>query len=337
MSGAVMVRSPFGAPAIAGQNESGGNALQKAVSTAREAQEVQAMVIMAKQFPRDERVATQRVLTACARPTLANQAVYQFARGGSDVSGPSIRLAEAIAQCWGNLTYGFRELEQGGGESTVEAICWDIETNTRVSRVFKVPHVRHTRSGDTKLTDPRDIYELVANQAARRIRACILEVVPGDVVEAAVEQCKATQLAEVSGGDKSALADRIKAMEGKFAALGVNRAMLEAYTGRSLEATTPALIVQLGNVYKSIKDGMTTVDAAFGAAMERVAEKASKAARKRTSAASLVTETPPSEAPAAEKVEAAPKAEAVTLTPPAPPPAQPAEPPKGESFADFLD
>lgn len=341
MSGAVMVRSPFGAPAIAGQGEGNGNALQKAVSTAREAQEVQAMVIMAKQFPRDERVATQRVLTACARPTLANQAVYQFARGGSDVSGPSIRLAEAIAQCWGNLTYGFRELEQGDGESTVEAICWDIETNTRVSRVFKVPHVRHTRAGDTKLTDPRDVYELVANQAARRIRACILEVVPGDVVEAAVEQCKATQLAEVSGGDKATLADRIKAMEGKFAALGVNRAMLEAYTGRSLEATTPALIVQLGNVYKSIKDGISTVDAAFGAAMERVAEKAAKSARKRTSAASLVT-TPttaeaPKEPPAAEKAEAAPKAETANPTPPAPSPAQPAEPPKGESFADFLD
>lgn len=140
MSGAVMVRSPFGG--LAELPNAQGNALQTAVSSMREAQEVQAMVIMAKRFPRDEKLASQRVLTACTRPTLANQAVYQFSRGNSDVSGPSIRLAESIAQCWGNLTYGFRELEQSGGESTVEAMCWDIETNTRVTRVFKVPHVR---------------------------------------------------------------------------------------------------------------------------------------------------------------------------------------------------
>lgn len=317
MSGAVMVRSPFGG--LAEQPNAQGNALQTAVSSMREAQEVQAMVIMAKRFPRDEKLASQRVLTACTRPTLANQAVYQFSRGNSDVSGPSIRLAESIAQCWGNLTYGFRELEQSGGESTVEAMCWDIETNTRVTRVFKVPHVRHTRFGDTQLTDPRDIYELVANQAARRIRACILEVIPGDVVEAAVEQCKATQLAEVSG-DKSTLTERIKTMESKFAALGVTRAMLEAYTGRSIEATTPALLVQLSNVYKSLKDGITNVDSVFGAAMDRVAEKASKSARKRTSAADLVEE------PA--KPEQKPEAETPQPKPEAPQP---------KGFADFLD
>ncbi len=72
-------------------------------------------------------------------------------------------------------------------QSTVEAFAWDVEeANTRQTKVFQVRHWRHTKQGGYKLTDPRDIYELVANNGARRLRACILGVIPGDVIDAAV-------------------------------------------------------------------------------------------------------------------------------------------------------
>src|SRR5699024_1372946 len=145
-----------------------------------------------KRFPRDPVEAMDRILQACTRPTLAEGALYSYSRGGSEITGPSIRLAEAIAQAWGNTQFGIRELEQRNGESTVEAYAWDLESNTRQAKVFQVPHERHTQRGTTRLTDPRDIYELVANQGARRLRACILGVVPGDVTEAAVRQCETT-------------------------------------------------------------------------------------------------------------------------------------------------
>ncbi|MDT1904179.1 hypothetical protein FPK34_26285, partial [Acinetobacter baumannii] len=77
-------------------------------------------------------------------------------------------------------------LSSENGESTVEAFAWDVETNTRQTKVFQVPHIRYTRNGSKKLTDPRDIYELVANNGARRLRACILGVIPGDVIDDAV-------------------------------------------------------------------------------------------------------------------------------------------------------
>jgi hypothetical protein len=67
-------------------------------SAQREAQEVQAMMVIAKRFPRDQVQAMDRILQACTRPTLAEGALYSYSRGGSDVTGPSIRLAEAIAQ-----------------------------------------------------------------------------------------------------------------------------------------------------------------------------------------------------------------------------------------------
>ena len=55
-----------------------------------------------------------------------------------------------------------------------------------------MPHVRYSKKGKQILTDPRDIYEVVANNGARRLRACILGVIPGDVIEAAMEQCSIT-------------------------------------------------------------------------------------------------------------------------------------------------
>jgi hypothetical protein len=221
-------------------------------SAQREAQEVQAMLVIAKRFPRDPVLAMDRILQACTRPTLAEGALYSYGRGGTDVTGPSIRLAEALAQNWGNLQFGIRELEQRNGESTVEAFAWDIETNTRQVKVFQVPHTRYTRQGSKRLEDPRDIYELVANQGARRLRACILGVIPGDVVEAAVKQCETTLN---TSADTSP--DAIKKMVEAFHQYGVTKEHIEKRIQRRLDSITPALIVQLRKIFVSLKDGMS--------------------------------------------------------------------------------
>ena len=50
-----------------------------------------------------------------------NFAAISYARGGTEITGSSIRLAEAIVQNWQNVQFGIRELEQWFGESTIEA------------------------------------------------------------------------------------------------------------------------------------------------------------------------------------------------------------------------
>jgi hypothetical protein len=181
--------------------------------------------------------------------------------GGTDITGPSIRLAEAIAQNWGNLQYGIREIEQRGGESVVEAFCWDMETNTRQVKVFVVPHERYTRNGSKRLEDPRDIYELVANQGARRLRACILGVVPGDVVEDAVDQCEKTLVSKIKIDKKS-----IEGMLTSFEKYGVTKDMIEKRIQRRIESITPALMGSLIKIGMSMKDGMSKASDWFGEA-----------------------------------------------------------------------
>jgi hypothetical protein len=222
------------------------------IESSRASQEVQAALVIAKKFPRDEKQALDRILNACTRPTLANSAVYQYARGGTDISGPSIRLAETLAQQWGNIQFGIRELEQSNGESTVEAFAWDLQGNTRQTKTFQVPHIRHTRQGAKKLDDPRDIYELIANNGARRLRACILGVIPGDITEAALEQCETTMAATADTSP-----DAQKAIVAAFAKYGIKKDHLEARIQRRLDSITPAQVVALRKIMTSLKDGLS--------------------------------------------------------------------------------
>lgn len=227
------------------------NAIGDATS-AREVAEVQAAMAIAKRFPRDQRDAMDRILNMCTRPSLAESALYSYSRSGSDITGPSIRLAEAMAQAWGNMQFGIRELSQDGGSSTVEAFAWDIETNTRQTKVFQVTHVRHTRTGTKALTDPRDIYENVANNGARRLRACILGVIPGDVTEAAVRQSEETLKASADTSPAG-----IKKIEDAFATMNVTREQLEKKIQSRLDAIRPAQVVSLKKIYASLRDGMS--------------------------------------------------------------------------------
>ena len=236
------------------------------MAVSRQAQEVQAAMVVAKRFPRDETASYNRILRACERKGLAEQALYEYPRGDTRVSGPSIRLAEAMAQNWGNLDFGIMELEQKNGESTVMAYAWDLETNTRQTKVFTVPHIRSTKKGKVILTDPRDIYELVANQGARRLRACILGIIPGDVIDGAVERCNKTLL----GDGNVPMPDLIRQVTGAFEAeYGVTIPMLEKFIGCRHESFSMANLSRLKKVYMSLRDGMAKKEDYFDIVPER--------------------------------------------------------------------
>src|SRR5690625_2850631 len=226
-------------------------------TSSREMEEVKGQIFMARQFPRNVFQAEQRILDACKRPSLAETAIYSYPRGGARVEGPSIRLAEVLAQNWGNIAFGVKELEQKDGESVAMAYAWDLETNVRQERVFTVKHSRFARGKLNKLTDPRDIYEMVANNGSRRVRACILSIIPGDIVEKAIEECNKT----LAGNNKKPLKDRIsdalKAFKEKYR---VTQEQIEERFGYNVDAFTERDLLDLVKIFNSLKDGMSKVD-----------------------------------------------------------------------------
>ncbi|ACT50906.1 hypothetical protein [Methylovorus glucosotrophus] len=250
--------NPFGQ--LAEHNQ--GNALAM-TEQHRAMAEVQGMMIIAKKFPRDERTAVDRILNAFSRPSLADVAKYQYSRGGSSIDGPSIRAAEAIAQQWGNIDFGFREITRGIGSdgvpySEIDAYAWDLQTMTRRSVQFRVRHWRDTKSGGYALKDERDIYELTANMAQRRVRACILATIPGDVVESAMNQAEIT-LRTTADTSAEAMAKVVEA----FAQYGVTKSQIEKKIQRRLDAIVPAQVVTLRKIYASLRDGMSNADEWF--------------------------------------------------------------------------
>ena len=233
-----------------------GGALAQALQS-RDVAETQALYLMAAMHPRDPVKAVDRILNACTRPTLAEKSTYEYSRGGTEVTGPSIRLAETIAQEWGNFDSGFREVgrgsdETGVGYSDVLAYAIDLQTRTTKRISFRVRHWRDTKKGGYALRDERDIYELVANMASRRVRNCILSTIPGDVIEAALQQCGITLRTKIDTSPEA-----VTRMVDAFAALGVSRAQIEKRIQRRLDSIQPGQIVQLRRIYASLQDDMS--------------------------------------------------------------------------------
>lgn len=227
------------------------------VDAIRSIQEVQAKIIIAKKFPRCQFTAEKNVINACKRFRLSEMALYSYPRGGTQVTGPSIRLAEVLAQNWGNIDYGIRELEQREGESVIEAYAWDLETNVRQTKIFTVKHERKANKMIKKLDDPRDIYEMVANQGARRLRACILGIIPIDLIEKAVAQCKQTYLTK---GKDVPIQDRIAKMLQAFAEVGVSLEMIEDRLKHKIDVITGEQLADLQRIFVSLRDGVSKRD-----------------------------------------------------------------------------
>lgn len=307
----------FGAPRGLGSHVNAGTV---AIEEARAVAEAQGKLIVAKKFPRDQARAWAAIMEACKRPGLAAIAEYSFPRGNERVAGPSIRLAEELARCWGNIDYGIRELSRKDGVSEMEAYAWDLETNTVSSQKFTVRHVRDTRQGPKNLTDERDIYEITANNAGRRLRARILAILPADIVDGAVAECRKT----LAGGNTLPLADRVRAMIAAFDRFGVTAAHIERYLEKPLAEILGDDFAELTSVFNSIKDGVAKPSDYFDvkAAGESPAAADLNAKIKAEQGQAAAAPAPSAPAPAAAPAAApAPAAEPKAEPAPAPAPA----------------
>jgi hypothetical protein len=267
--------------------------LQTAVEQSRATQEIQGMIISAKKFPRDELASFNKILKSCQRISLAEQAIYYLPVGGKNHEGPSIRLAEVLAQAWGNTSFGIKELNRGQGRSLCAAFCIDWEANTRSEFEFEVDHwIEVGKKGEIKtkkhITDPIEIDRLIANRGARKLRNAILNIIPPDIIEEAVKMCKAT----VAKGGGEPIVDRVRKMIMAFDSIGVSKEMLAEYLKHDLDICTGEEIAGLQAIYKSIFDKQAKRQDFFNVADESQEKKKSKLSEKIKENAEAVNENP---------------------------------------------
>lgn len=230
------------------------------VEVARAVAQIQGSMTIAKKFPRDENMALSKIKQAGGRRRLAEQAEYEYARGGNKIVGPSIRAAETVAQAWGNIDMGVIELNRDSvkGESLAMAYAVDLETNTWKHVTFSVPHTRDTKQGSKQLKDARDVYETVMNAGSRRLRNCILAVIPGDVMDEFIHTCNQTLAKQ-----DTPLVNRINEMHAAMKEFDVSQPMIENKMQCKMGALTERQLAQLRRIYQSLKDGFGSVNDYF--------------------------------------------------------------------------
>src|SRR5580698_5290338 len=106
--------------------------------------ELDVQISTAKAYPRDlKRTMDLAEQLATMDEETAQSCFYVLPRKEKDgskkeIKGGSIRLAEIVANAWGNIHAATRIVENDGRHITAEGIAWDLESNVKISMQNKI-------------------------------------------------------------------------------------------------------------------------------------------------------------------------------------------------------
>lgn len=177
--------------------------------------ELDQAVVTARQYPRSIDRAMRNIITlATLSEKTATDCVYALPRAGKAIRGPSVRLAEIIAQQWGNCHVGSRIVGVDLADKVIiaEGVFHDLETGMK--RISQVRRRITDRNG--KLFN-EDMVNVTGNAAAAiAMREAVLKGVPRGIWEEAYDRCE-----QVIRGDVKTLNERRESAIKAFAAFGV--------------------------------------------------------------------------------------------------------------------
>lgn len=291
--------------------------------------EFDVQISTAKRYPRKLGIVKQDMLSfATLDQETAESCFYTLPRGGKNIQGPSVRLAEIAVSCYGNLRVGSRVIatvtEGPNPHVVIQSVCHDLERNVAVTMEKRR---RITKKKSKDYIDEDDI-NLAANAgAAIAFRDAVFKVVPLALIKPVYEMAK-----QVAIGDAKTLVDRRARMVDAFGKMGVSKDMILAkLEKKTLDDVGLGDMETLIGLHTALKDGETTIDEVF--APVKAAAPKFEAPKAAAAAPSAIAETPqkppqapqppvqqPTPAPAAEP-------EPARAAPAPQPPAEPAKEP----------
>jgi hypothetical protein len=239
---------------------------------------VQARYVMAYQRPRNIDEVRLRLLKECKRPYFASVAVYHKPIG-KGIEGPSIRLAETAARLMGNILVQTPAVYDDNEKRIVKVMASDLETNTTYEKdvtITKTVERRKTSDGDQVIrtrTNKRGdtLYIIEANDddilnkenalISKTMRTLLLRLVPGDLIDEALEQVYRTREDEDAKDPDAARRRVLDALSN----LGIMPKDLEAYLGHDVGKLTPTEVDRLRSIFVAIRDGETNWNEVIGA------------------------------------------------------------------------
>lgn len=224
-------------------------------------EELDTQISTAKAYPRNTQKFLEEATTiATLDQETSESCIYSVPRGYKDgaqnfVKGESIRLAEIVANAWGNLHAAARIVENDGKSITVEAVAWDLEKNLKVGKQVK----RSILNRDGKVYT-QDMQVMAINAASSiALRNAILSVIPRALVKKVYAAAVKNAI-----GDQTKFPQRVKALFDRFAKLSIDKEKILFYFGRKSDLEiTPEDVEEMIGIGTALKDKNLSIDKAF--------------------------------------------------------------------------
>lgn len=239
------------------------------VSSVERAQ-IDSQIATAQQYPKHQgkqlsKVKENMMSFATLDEETAASCFYTLPRGGKNIQGPGIRLAEIAVCCYGNIRNAARSLKVDADSDKphviVQAICHDLENNVAVSveKRRRILPKKDYKTGQYKPIDDDDINLAVNSGIAIAFRDAAFKVIPLALVKPVYEKAK-----QVAIGDAKTLANKRAECIERLQKMGVPQenilATLECRKVEDIGLTELGILIGLGT---AIKDGNTTIEDAF--------------------------------------------------------------------------
>lgn len=231
--------------------------------------EIEAAYLIAYKKPRNIDEVRVNLIKDCHRPAFAREAEYSKPIGGTSVKGLSIRAAEAGLRSMGNIRTSVMTIFEDATQSKIRISVTDLETNASFSGEITVQKTVERRTprdgqeivGQRQNTTGQTVFIIRASDdelqnkrnafISKELRNLALRLIPGDLREEMLTTCRKTK-ADSAASDPDA---EKKAIVDAFLSIGIRPLDLVAYIGHGLDAVQPAELVELRDMYSTIKDG----------------------------------------------------------------------------------
>ena len=213
---------------------------------------IDAQVSTARAFPRNLKKVLDNILfLATQDKETADNCFYSVKRDGKTIRGASIRLAEIITTCYGNIRASSRIVSNDGKMVTAQGMCWDLENNVAFSVEVKR---RITDKYGRVFSD--DLIVITNNACASiALRNAIFKVVPQAVTSRVQTEIKKIVLGEAKDFETT----RKNAIE-YFVNLGVlEKNILDLFGKKSVQDLDRDDIFDLRGIATAINEGDTTL------------------------------------------------------------------------------
>ncbi len=228
--------------------------------------ELDTQISTAKAYPRNPTAAVEYATQlATMDEATAQSCFYCLPRKDKDgtkkeIRGGSIRLAEIVANAWGNLHAATRIVENDGRHITAEGVAWDLQTNVKITMQNKVSIRFGEKNGQGGYTANADMQTVLSNAAsAKALRNAIFKVVPKALVDRVLEKAMIFAV-----GDQKTVNSKVAEIFDKLVKMGIDKEKILAYYGReSISQITAEDFKSLIGVGTAIKEGHIKIEEVF--------------------------------------------------------------------------